>query len=190
MTLAFIVAAVLLMVMVAGSFALLAMGRLHLDLGWGRSVHPLGPIRMQIEAPREVVYEVLSAPYTGKASSETIDVLTEGEDVVVAAHHTQVHFYTAKTVEAIDLQPPERMGFRHLTGPVPHAVEQFVLSEDGASTELCYDGQIGIDYFALGRIAAKRWVRPQWEDKVREHLEDVKARAEAKARSRERRQKS
>ena len=34
----------LLIAWAAGAFLLLAMGRLTLDLGWGRSVHPLGPI--------------------------------------------------------------------------------------------------------------------------------------------------
>src|ERR671910_1201680 len=108
------VLAVLLVALVAGSFLALAMGRLHLDLGWGRSLHQLGPLALRIEAPRELVYEILSAPYLGRARSESIDVLARGESLVVAPHRTKVHFYEARTVEAIDLEPPARMGFRHL----------------------------------------------------------------------------
>jgi uncharacterized protein YndB with AHSA1/START domain len=37
------------------------MGRLHLDLGWGRSIHPLGPITVAIDAPRELVFEAHSS---------------------------------------------------------------------------------------------------------------------------------
>jgi hypothetical protein len=172
----------LLVVLVAGGLLALAMGRLHLDLGWGRSLHPLGPIQVRIEAPPALVYEILSAPYVGRARSDSIDVLARSESLIVAAHLTHVHFYEARTIEAIALAPPERMGFRHLTGPVPYAVEEFRLEREGEETELHYDGELGIDFFLLGRIAARRWVIPQWRRAVGEHLDDVKARAEQRAR--------
>jgi hypothetical protein len=172
----------LLIIWAAGAFLLLAMGRLTLDLRWGRSVHPLGPITFPIEAARDLVFEIISAPYTGRAPSDSgIDVLARGDELVVAAHHTRVHFYTARTVEIVEFEPPSRVGFRHLAGPVPYAVEQFELDESGGRTELRYTGQVGIDFFVLGRLAARYWVRPQWERAVREHLEDVKGSAEQRA---------
>jgi hypothetical protein len=172
----------LLIVWAAGALLLLAMGRLTLDLGWGRSVHPLGPIAFQIEAPRDLVFEVITAPYRGRApSGSEIDVLARNDELVVAAHHTKVHFYTARTVEIVELEPPRRVGFRHLAGPVPHAIERFELDESGGGTELGYTGEVGIDFFVLGRLAARRWVRPQWERAVREHLETVKDSAEQRA---------
>lgn len=169
----------LLIAFIAGSFLLLAMGRLHLDLGWGRSIHELGPITIRIGAPRELVFEIIAAPYLGRAPKDSgIEVLARGGDLAVAAHHTKVHFYTARTVEVLEFDAPSRVGFRHLIGPVPHAVEQFALEEADGITELGYGGEIGIDFFVLGRIAGRRWVRPQWERTVLEHLEDVKERAE------------
>jgi hypothetical protein len=172
----------LLVALIAGAFLALAMGRLHLDLGWGRSFHELGPITLTIAAPRELVFEILSAPYLGRASGGSeIEVLASDEALVVAAHHTKVHFYTARTVEVVELDPPAGMGFHHLTGPVPHAVERFALEEAGGDTELRYGGEVGIDFFFLGRIAGRYWVRSQWERAVREHLEDLKERAEARA---------
>ena len=174
----------LLLALVAGAFLLLAMGRLHLDLGWGRSVHQLGPIAIQIEAPRELVFEIVAAPYLGRASPSDIDLLAGDERLAVAIHHTQVHFYTARTVELIELDPPSRVEFRHITGPVPHAVEEFTLSDLDGQSELRYEGEIGIDFFVLGRLAARHWVRPQWEGAVRRHLEDVKQGAEERAASR------
>jgi hypothetical protein len=191
-TVPWIVAGLLVALLVAGfagSFLLLAMGRLHLDLGWGRSFHELGPIEVRIAAPREMVYEMLCEPYLGRTPGRSgIEVLAKGEDLAVAAHATKVHFYTARTVEAVKFEPPTRVGFRHLSGPVPHAVEEFVLTYLDGRTELRYDGEIGIDFFLLGRIAGRHWVRPQWERAVREHLEDLKRRAEllaARRRSRE-----
>jgi hypothetical protein len=172
----------LLIVWATGAFLLLAMGRLTLDLGWGRSVHPLGPITFEIEAPRELVFEIISAPYVGRGPSESgIDVLARSDGLVVAAHHTKVHFYTARTVEIVEFEPPRRVGFRHLAGPVPYAVEQFEFDESGGATELRYTGEVGVDFFVLGRLAARHWVRPQWERAVREHLEDVKGSAEQRA---------
>jgi uncharacterized protein YndB with AHSA1/START domain len=156
------------------------MGRLHLDLGWGRSLHELGPITRHIAAPRELVFEIISAPYLGRTPRASgIEVIARDGALVVAAHDTKVHFYTARTVEAVEFEPPGRVGFRHLTGPVPHAVEQFTLEEsDDGTTELRYSGEVGIDFFFLGRIAGRHWVRPQWERAVVEHLDDLKQRAE------------
>lgn len=172
----------LVIVLLAGMFLLLAMGRLHLDLGWGRSVHELGPITTRIAAPRDLVFELISAPYLGRASGGSeIEVIAGGDEVVVAAHHTKVHFYTARTIEVIELDTPARIGFRHITGPVPHAVEEFVLQEVDGDTELRYSGELGIDFFLLGRIAARLWVRPQWERAVRTHLEEVEQRSEQRA---------
>lgn len=173
---------VLLAALIAGMFLLLAMGRLHLDLGWGRSVHALGPIDVRIAAPRELVFEILSAPYVGRAPGGSgIEVMARGDGLAVAAHHTKVHFYTARTVEAVELEAPARIGFRHLTGPVPYAVEQLTLEEGEIETELRYGGEVGVDFFILGRIAGRHWVVPQWERTVREHLDDVKRRAELRA---------
>jgi hypothetical protein len=172
----------LLVALVAGSFLLLAMGRLNLDLDWGRSLHELGPITVTIAAPRELVFELIAAPYIGRPPAGSgIDVLARSADLVIAAHHTRVHFYTARTVEAIEFDAPTRVGFTHVTGPVPHAVEEFALQDAEGATEVHYRGEIGIDFYVLGRIAARHWVRPQWERVVREHLQDLKGRAEEMA---------
>jgi hypothetical protein len=164
---------------IAGGFLLLAMGRLHLDLGWGRSLHELGPIVVRIAAPRDLVFEMIREPYLGHTPRDSgIEVWARGDDLAVAAHHTKVHFYTARTVEAVKFEAPDRIGFRHLAGPVPHAVEEFVLQEADGETELHYGGEVGIDFFFLGRIAGRHWVRPQWERAVRKDLEDLRQRAE------------
>jgi len=179
-----IAAGVLAGLLVAGAgtvFLLFAMGRLGLDLDWGRSRHELGPITIEIAAPVELVFEILEAPYVGRARGEGIEVLARGEDMVVASHLTKVHFYTARTVEVIELERPERIRFRHLHGPVPHALEAFELTGEGERTTLRYGGELGIDFFVLGRVAGRRWVVPQWERVVRAHLEEVKERAEARS---------
>jgi hypothetical protein len=171
----------LIVTMATASFLALATGRMHLDLGLGRSFHELGPITATIRAPRELVFEMIAAPYLGRASVEGIEVLAHSEHLAVARHHTRVHFYTAQTTEVVDLTPPTRVGFRQLCGPVAHALEEFVLEESDGATELRYSGELGIDFYILGRIAGRHWVRPQWERVVAAHLEDLKERAEARA---------
>jgi len=173
-----VLGAVLLVGFAAG-FLLLAMGRLHLDLGWGRSLHELGPIEIEIAAPRDLVFKLISEPYLGhNPQGSGIEILAKGENLVVAAHLSKVHFYEARTVEAVEFEAPARVGFRHVTGPVPYAVEQFELGEAEGGTALRYGGQVGIDFYLLGRLAGRYWVVPQWERTVREHLEDLKERAE------------
>jgi hypothetical protein len=182
MTGLWIAVGVLGVVLVAGmaaGFLLFAMGRLHLDLGWGRSFHELGPIEIRIAAPRDLVFQMIREPYLGHTPPDSgIEVLARGRDLAVAMHHTKVHFYTAITVEAVKFEPPDRIGFRHLSGPVPHASEKFVLEVTDGATELRYSGEVGIDFFFLGRIAGRRWVRPQWEKAVRKDLKDLRQRAE------------
>jgi hypothetical protein len=176
---AVVVLGVLLVGGMAGGFLLLAMGRLQLDLGWGRSFHPLGPIEIRIAAPRDLVFKMIREPYLGHTPRDSgIEVWARGTDMAVAAHHTKVHFYTARTVESVQFEAPDRVGFRHLASPVPHAVEEFVLEGTESETKLRYSGEVGIDFFFLGRIAGRRWVRPQWERAVREDLEDLQQRAE------------
>lgn len=157
-------------------------GRLTLDLGWGRSIHPLGPITLRIAAPRDLVFREVAAPYLGRVprgTRDTIEVLEQDGNMVVAAHRTRLRFSVSTTVEAVLLEPPDRVTFRHLRGPVPHASEELLLRAVGGETELEYRGTIGLDLWFLGRIAGRRWARPNWERAVRARLEELKRTAEA-----------
>jgi hypothetical protein len=180
--------------LVGGVVALLswmARGRLTLDADLGRSLHRLGPLTVEIDAPRELVFEHLSAPYLGRTPRETaatLEVIERGSDMVVARHVSKVAFYTSETVESVRFEAPGRISFRHLRGPVPHAVEAFELVERDGGTELVYTGELGIDFWLLGRLAGRYWVTPTWIGIVREHLDQVKTAAEARAEARRRRE--
>ena len=166
-------------------------GKLTLDAGVGRSLHRLGPVTVVIDAPRDVVFEQLSAPYLGRkprALADTLEVLERGSDMVVARHVSRVGFWTAETVESVRFEAPERISFRHLRGPVPHALETFELSELDGATELVYRGELGIDFWVLGRLAGRFWVTPTWLSIVEGHLADTKSAAEARAEARRRRE--
>jgi hypothetical protein len=168
----------------AGLYGLLVRGALTLDLGIGRSLRSLGPFTVDINAPREVVFDVIAAPYlrrTPRALEGKLEVVERGADMVLAAHFTAVGRLVTTTLETVRFQPPGEIHFRLVRGPVPYVVESFELSENGAATALHYAGELGTDLWALGRWWGDR-VGPRWEAAVRSSLADVKAEAEQRAR--------
>src|SRR5439155_18443371 len=86
-------------------YRLVVGGQLTLDTGWGRIVRPLGPFGVTVAAPREVVFDVIAAPYLGRtprAMADKLDVLERGADMVLAAHRTPVRAgLVAVTVETV-----------------------------------------------------------------------------------------
>ena len=159
-------------------------GSLTLDLGVGRRTRPLGPQRVQIAAPRELVFEIVEAPYrrTPRAMADKLEVLERGSDLVLAAHHTPLgRGLTATTVETVHFERPGLISFRLLRGPVPHVTETFELEETEAGTELVYPGELGTDLWALG-AAWGSLVAKSWEQTVEGSLAEVKEEAERRAR--------
>ena len=149
-----------------GLYALVVRGDLTLDIGIGRRIRPLGPQQVRIRAPREVVFDVVAGPYrrTPRAMRSKLEVLERGADMVLAAHHTPVGLgLTATTVETVRFDPPERIEFRLVRGPVPHVVETFELRDEDGETVLVYTGQLGTDLWTLGegwgRLVASSWER-------------------------------
>ena len=170
----------------AGLYALVVRGDLTLDLGIGRRVRALGPQEVRIRAPREVVFDVVAGPYmrTPRAMRDKLEVLERGADMVLAAHHTPVaHGLTATTVETVRFDPPGRIEFRLVRGPVPHVAETFELREDGDHTVLVYTGEMGTDLWALGEAWGSLVAR-SWERTVAASLAATGEEAERRARAR------
>jgi hypothetical protein len=105
-----------------GAYIGLVTARLTLDLGIGRRTRPLGPLHLDIAAPRETVFAAAAAPYADRqtpAMREKVEILERAGQMVLAAYRTPVGSrLTAVTVETVTLDPPNRMGFRLLRGPV------------------------------------------------------------------------
>lgn len=170
-------------VAIAGVLLLVSRGAVTIDLGIGRSVRPLGPIALRIAAPREVVFDILSAPYLGRtprALQKKLRIVERGEDLVLAAHFTQLRGLVATTLETVRFEAPSRVDFRLVRGPVPYVVEHFLLEEAGDGTEFEYRGELGTDLWAVGRLWGNLVAR-KWERTVRTTLESVKTEAERRA---------
>jgi hypothetical protein len=166
-----------------GVYALLVRGSLTVDLGLGRTVRPLGPFTWRIAASREVVFEVISAPYlqrTPRALESKLRILERGENMVLAEHFTPVGPFVTTTLETVRFEPPERVRFRLARGPVPSVVEEFNLRDVDGGTELEYRGELGTDLWLLGRLWGAAVART-WEATVRTSLDAIAAEAERRA---------
>ena len=165
----------------AGAYLGLVTGAVPVDLGIGRRTRALGPLTVRIAAPREVVYDVIAAPYadrTTRALREKVRVLERGTDLVLAAHYTPISGrLRATTVETVRFDHPDRIDFRLVRGPVPHVAETFQLDEDGDGTVLVYTGELGTDLWRLGLLWGDL-VAAKWEATVQTSLETVTVEAE------------
>jgi hypothetical protein len=163
----------------------LVTGAMSLDLGVGRRKRRLGPLTVEVEAPRELVFDVIAAPYAERAPRslrEKVEVLERTGDMVLAAHRTPIRGrLVATTVETVRFTRPEQVDFRLVRGPVPHVVERFVLSASAAGTRLEYEGELGTDLWRLGQ-AWGDLVADRWERVVAASFETVKAESERRAR--------
>lgn len=167
----------------ATTYALVLRGTLAPDLGVGRRLRALGPIRMHVAAPRETLFDVISAPYLGRtprAMHAKLDVLERGTDMVLAAHFTKTPWIKTTTVETVRFEPPERVSFRLVRGPVPHVTETFDLLPAAAGTDLEYRGELGTDLWRLGAWWGNL-VAQSWERTVEQSLTEIRTEAERRA---------
>jgi hypothetical protein len=168
-----------------GAYWLLARGSLTVDLGLGRSI----PLTWRIDAPRDLVFDLISAPYLGRttrALQTKLRVLERGADLVLAEHYTRVGPILTTTVETVRFEPPHSVYFRLVRGPVPLVLERFELHEAGGGTTLEYTGRLGTDLWGLGRWWGAR-VGARWEAAVQGSLDAVQAEAERASRLRSQR---
>lgn len=164
-------------------YVLVVRGSVTVDFRIGRRVRPLGPLIWQIAAPRELVFDVVAAPYLGRtprALERKLRVLERSEGMVLAEHYTPVGPVVTTTLETVRFERPERVHFRLVRGPVPYVVEQFTLRVREDGTELEYTGELGTDLWTLGRVWGY-FVARRWEATVRSSLAAVKTEAERRA---------
>lgn len=174
------------------AYRLLVEGDLTLDTGYGRRTRPLGLEPVEVAAPRDVVFDVLAAPYgdrVPRALAEKVTVLERGSDMVLAAHRTPAgRGLVTTTVETVRFDRPSRIDFRLVRGPVPFVVESFLLHEaadvttaaGGPGTRLEYVGELGTDLWALGRWWGER-VAGAWERAVAASLASAATEAERRS---------
>ena len=156
----------------AGADPLVLRGALTLDLGIGRCVRPLGPITRTIDAPPDVVFDVIAAPYldrTPRAMQDKLRVWERGSDMVLAEHFTSTGRLTTATLETVRFERPERISFRLVRGPVPRFRPRRTSSEPtSGGTAFGYTGELGTDLWRVGQWWGNR-VAVAWERAAAAH---------------------
>ncbi len=175
----------------AGLYVGLVTGRVTIDLGIGRRRQALRPLEIDIDAPRELVFDLISGPYLGrtpKAMEGKLRVLQRDAELVLAQHHTAARLgLTAVTMETVRFVRPERIEFALVRGPVPALTETFELTEHTNRTRLRYSGELETDLWLVGQ----RWGRVvawDWTAAVEASLEVIRSEAERQVSARRRSQ--
>jgi Polyketide cyclase / dehydrase and lipid transport len=165
-------------------YRLVAGGAVTFDLGVGRCLQPLGPVSWTINAPPEIVFDLIAEPYldrTPRALEAKLHVWERGSDMVLAAHFTPLQKgFVATTVETVHFQRPSQIDFRLVRGPVPHVSESFRLEPVGDRTAFTWEGELGTDLWAVGRWWGRKVARA-WEATVRTSVEAISREAERRA---------
>ena len=146
----------------------------------------LRPHIVRIQAPRELVFQMMSHFGRGRLpgdSNESSKVLERNGNCLTVEFQTKALFATYTTVEVVNLYPPERITFEHLSGPLHYAKEEFRFEDVGKrQTELTHSGEFIWSRFPIfGWFGGIMYTRPVFERTIVKHLEQVKQAAEARA---------
>ncbi len=147
----------------------------------------LAHMKLFIGAPRELVFQMISAIGKGRlpgGDGESSRVLEREGNTLIAEFYSRSGKRIYRTLERVELYPPERLSFSHLEGPLTYSEEEFVLVERDGGMELQYRGEIECKLRfgpGLGWLTALLYVRPKYNALIRDHMDHLKDAAEARA---------
>ena len=103
----------------------------------------LKPHTVVIDAPRELVFQMLTSFRRGRIpgeESERSKLLSEGGNTKTVEFTTKAGPFTYTTIEEVTVYPPDRITFKHLDGPLHFAEEEFTFeqTEDGDYADVPY----------------------------------------------------
>lgn len=129
--------------------------------------------RARVEAPAELCFQVVAAAGT------TLEERSDREKLV--EFRTDLRRRELVTVELVYLDPPNRIAYRWVEGPLRHVKETIdVLSRSEGGCELRYRGRFETPHRGI-RGAIEGWIiRRMFGRAVREHLASAKEIAEAR----------
>ena len=146
----------------------------------------LKPQSVEIDAPRELVFQMLSSFRRGRIAgdnSESTRLISEDGNVKTVEFVTRAGPFSYRTLEEVTLHRPERIEFKHLEGPLDFSEEEFTLDEtsDGG-TLLTHSGSFIWKRFPFfGWFGGVIYTRPMYHSVISKHFVTVKEAAEARA---------
>ena len=148
------------------------------------------PIRLKthsvlIKAPRDMVYEKMTSFRGGRLqgdNNESSRVISQDGNDIVAEFKTKAGPFTYTTLEEVKLEPPDRITFRHVKGPLHYAREEFVLNDVDGDTELVHSGEFIWNRFpVLGWLGGWFYTKRTFERAIEKHVQQIKASCDALA---------
>ena len=143
---------------------------------------------VRVQADRRLAFQVLTAwGATGPDGSPTARVLERREDSVLCEFHTPVNAFLGlkwvqRTVEWVTFTEPELIRFEAIKAPLPVLLCVWSLDEWGECCLFKYDATIALHGSLLGWIFGIIFIRPMFKRMMQEHLTELKATIEARAR--------
>ena len=138
-----------------------------------------------IDAPREMVFQKMTAFDRGRLPGESSDssrVLSRDGDALVVEFKTKVGPVSYTTVEEVNLHPPEKIAFEHISGPLHYAIEEFTFEDLNGQTLLTHTGSIIWSRLPIiGWLGGVVYTRPMFNRFITRHLQHVKTSCEARA---------
>ncbi len=138
-----------------------------------------------IDAPREMVFQKMTAFDRGQMPGdpdESSEVLSRDGDSLSVKFRNRAGFITYTSVEQVTLYPPGRITFKHLSGPLHYAYDEFLLEDRDGQTLLSHRGEIVWSRVPLfGWLGAVLYTRPMFERVVARHMAVIKSTCEARA---------
>ena len=134
--------------------------------------------RVLIGAPREMVFQKMSSFGRGRLkgdNSESCRVISRDGNTLIAEFKTRAGPFSYTTIEQVTLEPPDRIIFKHLKGPLHYAWEEFVFNDVDGDTELIHNGEFIWHWFPLiGWLSGILYTRPTFERAVARHMQEIK----------------
>lgn len=165
-------------------------GHVAVRTRWGRRFHDLQDRTVEVEAPLDVVRDLLRAAARGQTpgltKEERTTVVREEGGLILNESVTASAFGPVWAMEAVQVHE-DRVTYLHVAGPLPGTEEEFTLSERGGATTVRYRGRIPVSFWGLGALVARWLVLPEYNRLMEVHMAALKASAESKAKARSRR---
>ena len=159
--------------------------RPNLRRGWDSI--SVGPASTRIAAPPELVYQMLSAIGQGDGQNgERAEVLQQSGGELVCDFWTRVSLpggvdRLVRTRERVTLRPPNAVEYEHFDGPLRGMSETITVAPDpDGGTRMTYAGSYEPSGF-LDHLRFRLLARPVVGRVIRQHFDDVRERAEARA---------
>ena len=152
----------------------------------------LEPRSVHIQADRRLVYQVLTAYGNMGLEGYGSRVMEDHGDRKLVEFHTPLRVrssvHVARSMEWVQLTPPERIDFWLAEGYVERSLfalslleDAFVLEARGGCTEMRYESRLAVKAPVIGWLLARLVIGPVMSQHMVEHLEEVKEMCEARA---------